>query len=79
MTFVLWILMSVLRTYMYTVWKIEDFSDPCILREINFGEFRASKTVILTFLDVPTFSFVKLKFETLKNCLIFLNQNCQSL
>ena len=29
-------------------WKFKDFSAPQILREINFGVFEATKTVILT-------------------------------
>ena len=30
------------------MWKFQDFSVTQILREINFGPFKASKTVILT-------------------------------
>ena len=52
MTFVLWILMSVLRTYMYTAWKFEDFTSTTnFLREINFGEFRFSKLANLTVVE----------------------------
>ena len=40
--------MSVLRTYMYTVWKFKDFTVSWILREIKFGEFKVSKLQNLT-------------------------------
>ena len=40
--------MSVLRTYMYTVWKFEDFSTTNFLREIKFGKFKVSKLQNLT-------------------------------
>ena len=40
----------------YTVWKIYDFSASHILREIKFGQFRISKTVILS-------NFHKLEFS----------------
>ena len=33
------------KSYLYTVWKYHDFPITQILREINFGESRSSKTL----------------------------------
>ena len=35
----------------YTVWKVHDFSVIQILREINFGESRRSKTAVLAIIE----------------------------
>ena len=53
------------RNFHSTVWKFQDFSDTQILREINFGEFRSSKTAAfaifrsLNFADLVNFSLPK--------------------
>ena len=39
----------------FTVWKFQDFSVIQILREIDFGEFRSSKTVVFTILRAVNF------------------------
>ena len=38
-----------------TVWKIQDFSIPQILREINFGDCTSVKSAILTHLEACNF------------------------
>ena len=38
--------MKVDFTLKYTVWKLQNFSVPQILRETNYGEFRSCKTAI---------------------------------
>jgi len=49
------------------VWKFHDFSVTQILREINFGESKSSKTIIfaifgaLRFVDLVDFSFQKMQ------------------
>ena len=60
-----------------TVWKFQDFSVTQILREINYGESRSSKTAVFAILGVlnfvnlvnfkPTKSarIMKIKFQTL--------------
>ena len=37
------------------MWKIQDFSVIQILREINFGDSRSSKTAIFAILGAPNF------------------------
>ena len=44
----------------YTVWKFQDFSVTLILREINFGVSRSSKTAIFVFLEALNFEFLKI-------------------
>jgi len=33
-------------SFVSTMWKFQDFSVTLILREINFGEFKSSKTAV---------------------------------
>ena len=61
----------------FTVWKFQDFSVIQVLREINFGESRSSKTAVFTgfglliFVHLVDFSlrklqkFIKIKIQTL--------------
>ena len=42
----------------YTMWKFQDFSTTQILCEINFGHFKAPKTIILTNLAALNFDFL---------------------
>ena len=39
------------------VWKVQEFSVTQVLREINFGEFRSSKTAFLTILKALNFVY----------------------
>ena len=39
------------------VWKLKDFSATQILREVNFGESRSAKSVILTNLEALAMNF----------------------
>ena len=39
------------------MWKFHDFSSTQILREINFGDFRVSKSAIWTHLEALNFDF----------------------
>ena len=50
------------------MWKFRDFSASLILREINFGNSRCSKTAILAFLAALNFDFRENPmFENVKN------------
>ena len=72
---------SLIRTI---VWRFQDFPAIQILREIRFGNFRVSKTAILTFLEAQnldvleifcTFKcgiFIKIKFQCFQNCQKFI-------
>ena len=40
-----------------TVWKFDNFSIIHILREINFGNFRSTKSAMSTHLEVLNFDF----------------------
>ena len=42
----------------YTVWKFQDFSITQILREINFGGSRSSKTAVLAILGALKMSIL---------------------
>ena len=63
----------------YTMWKIEDFSATEILREINLGKVRISKTNSLSFdhyrgpkfwfLEISASNFPKLKFKVSEDVL----------
>ena len=60
-----------------TLWKFHDFSIAQILREINFGESRSSKTAVfailgaVNFVDLVKFSlqkvqkFIRIKIQSL--------------
>ena len=58
---------------MYTVWKFQDFSVIQILREINFGNIRSSKTAVfvifgaLNYVDMGNFSLQKVQKLKKKN------------
>ena len=52
-----------------TEWKIQDFPVIQILREINFRDFRSSKTAIFSFLGAPNIA----------NLVIFSLQNSEPL
>ena len=41
------------------MWKLQDFSAIQILREINFGVFRSSKSAIFAFLEALNFELKK--------------------
>ena len=41
----------------FAVWKFHDFSSTQILREINFGDSRNTKSAILTHLEAQNFNF----------------------
>ena len=55
------------RKFDYAVWKFEDFSVNQILRGINFGESRSSKTTVfailgaLNFVDLVNFHLQKVQ------------------
>ena len=63
-----------------TLWKFHDFSIAQILREINFGESRSSKTAVfailgaVNFVDLVKFSlqkvqkFIRIKIQSLSIC-----------
>ena len=63
-----------------TVWKFQDFTITQILREINFGGCRSSKTAVLAILgalkmiNLVNFSilkmqkFIKIKIQSLQMC-----------
>ena len=44
--------------YQFTVWIFQDFSVTQILREINFGEFRSSKTAIFAIKGALNFVYL---------------------
>ena len=46
-----------LLNYLLIVWKCKDFSATQILREINIGWFRNSKTTVLTMLEALIYYF----------------------
>ena len=57
--------------------EIQEYPATHILREINFGELKTSKTVIWTILEALNFdfgaifanlTFSKIKFQTYQNC-----------
>ena len=56
------------------VWKFQDFSVTQILREINVGESRNSKTAVFAILEFWQFS----KFQITKSAKINENQNSAS-
>ena len=60
-----------------TMWKFQDFFTTQILREINFGDFEAPKTVILTIRAGLNFEFLQI-FDISKSE-IFLKIKIQSL
>ena len=41
----------------FTVWKFSNFSDTLISHEINFADFRRSKTAVLIILKALNFDF----------------------
>ena len=45
------------KTLNFPVWKFQDFSITQILREINFGDFRTTKSSILTYFEAMNFDF----------------------
>ena len=59
----------------YTVWKFYDFSVTQILREINFGDSRSSKTAVLAILGALS-NFVNFTLQKMQN---FIKTTIQSL
>ena len=53
----LWLFRKDTYSIYYTVWKLQNFSVTQILREIKVGEFRDSKSTILTHLVALNFDF----------------------
>ena len=52
----------------HTVWTFQDFPIIQILREINFGEFKVIKVVILTLSEALNFDFWDISaIQNLKN------------
>ena len=58
-------------------WKFQDFSVTQILREINFGQSRSSKTAIFAFFEGP--NFVKLVNFSLQKVHYFIKSRIQKL
>ena len=62
----------------YTVWKFQDFSVTQILREINFGESRSSKTAVYSILgDQNLVHLVNISLP--KSVKVHKNQNSEPL
>ena len=60
--------------YVYTVWRFQDFSVTQIIREINFGESRNSKTAIVAILRALNL-VILINFK----CKFHRNQNSEPL
>ena len=60
-----------------TAWKFQDFSVTHILREINFGESRSSKTAVFAFFE--NLDFVNLLNFSLQKVQNFIKSKIQNL
>ena len=64
--------------WVLTMWKFQDFSVIEILREINFGEYKSSKTAYLAIMETLNFgNFVN--FSLQKRAKIHPSQNSEPL
>ena len=66
--------MCMFTYYVYTVWRFQDFSVTQIIREINFGESRNSKTAIVAILRALNL-VILINFK----CKFHRNQNSEPL